>query len=132
MEIVVDSNILFAALIKQGKTAELLFRNDFSLYAPEFLLEEFKEYKKILENKTDRTEEDFSILLTILQHRITFITKEEIDPFLEEAKLISPDLKDITYLALALKLNCSLWSNDKALKQQSRIKVYNTNEIALL
>jgi len=35
----------------------------------------------------------------------------------------------ISYIALALKLNCPIWSNDTDLKQQDRIKVYNTKEL---
>ena len=33
------------------------------------------------------------------------------------------------YFALALKLNCGLWSNDKELKKQSKVKILNTNEV---
>jgi len=41
MEMVVDANVLFSALIKEGTTRELLLSNEFVLYAPEFLLDEF-------------------------------------------------------------------------------------------
>ncbi|MFH1211857.1 MAG: PIN domain-containing protein [Candidatus Woesearchaeota archaeon] len=46
MELVIDANILFAALIKDSTTSDLLFKN--TLYAPEFILEEFKKYKEEL------------------------------------------------------------------------------------
>ena len=49
-----------------------------------------------------------------------------------EAKEISPDPDDVPYLALALKLGCAIWSNDKELKKQSVVKVYNTQEILQL
>ncbi|MEI6732208.1 MAG: PIN domain-containing protein, partial [archaeon] len=39
------------------------------------------------------------------------------------------DIKDAMYLALALKLNCPIWSNDKLLKNQTQIKVYSTSEL---
>lgn len=38
MDIIVDANVLFAALLKQGSTVEVLFRNDLRLHAPENLL----------------------------------------------------------------------------------------------
>ena len=46
MYLIVDANILFAALIKQGKTDELLFVDHLHLFAPEFILIEFEKYKK--------------------------------------------------------------------------------------
>ena len=133
MNLVVDANILFAALVKRGITAELLCRNDFHLYAPEFIFEEFEEYRELLEKKTERTYEDFVLVLSALQRRISLVPHEEIDPFIQKATLISPDIKDVTYVALALRLNCALWSNDKALKEkQDKIKVYHTHELVHL
>ncbi|MBI2152065.1 hypothetical protein HYU21_05030 [Candidatus Woesearchaeota archaeon] len=38
----------------------------------------------------------------------------------------------MVYFALALKLNCALWSNDKKLREQSEVKVYNTYELVKL
>jgi predicted nucleic acid-binding protein len=40
-----------------------------------------------------------------------------------------PHLKDVEYFALALKLDCPIWSNEKAFKKQSRVKVISTKEL---
>lgn len=133
MDLVVDANIIFAALIKKSFTAELLCREDFHLYAPEFLLEEFLDYKELLKEKTERTEEEFEILLSVIKRRIIFFQKDEIMVWIEKSKKFSPDMKDITYIALALMLNIPLWSNDKALKEkQNNVKVYNTQDLLSL
>lgn len=133
MDFVVDANIIFAALIKKGITADLLCRETFHLYAPEFLLEEFEDYKELLKDKTERTEEEFLALLSIIKRRIIFVPKEEIMPLIETSKRFSPDPKDITYIALALMLNIPLWSNDKALKnKQNNVKVYNTQDLLFI
>lgn len=55
MDLVVDANILFAALVKESRTAELLFRDDFHLYAPDFILQEFSKYEQELLEKTARS-----------------------------------------------------------------------------
>ena len=40
------------------------------------------------------------------------------------------DPKDTVYLALALNLNCSLWSNDKDLKEnQSEVEILTTRDM---
>lgn len=49
--------------------------------------------------------------------------------FVLRAKEISPDKNDIAYFALALKLKCPIWTNDKKLKDQDEIKVYSTSEL---
>lgn len=133
MDLVVDANIIFAALVKKGFTANLLLKNGLCLYAPEFILEEFELYKNILKQKTERTEEEFSLFVQVLQRRIIFVSREEIDPYLERAEKISPDIKDVTYIALALRLNCAIWSNDKALKEkQNVVTVYHTHDLVKL
>ncbi|MBI2137322.1 hypothetical protein HYU12_02265 [Candidatus Woesearchaeota archaeon] len=128
MELVIDSNILFAALLKESVTSDILFKN--SLYAPEFIFEEFRKYKEYLKQKTKRTEEDFNELLGLFERNVTLIPKEDIYPFIEKAEKISPDAKDVPYLALALKLGCVLWSNDGDLKEkQDVVQVYSTEDL---
>lgn len=39
------------------------------------------------------------------------------------------DEKDTIYVALALKLNSDIWSNDKHLKMQNKVKTYNTTDL---
>jgi len=52
MDLVIDANILFAALIKRNITTELLFREHLHLYAPEFIFAEFDKYRDLLKKKT--------------------------------------------------------------------------------
>ncbi|MFH0874951.1 MAG: PIN domain-containing protein [archaeon] len=128
MDLVIDANILFAALIKNSGTSDIIFKH--KLYAPEFIFEEFKKYKDELREKTKRTEEDFNELFDIFERTVILIPKEEIEPFLIKAKNISPDLKDIPYIALALKLKYAVWSNDKQLKnKQKEVTVFSTEDI---
>lgn len=128
MDLVIDSNILFAALLKESGTSEILFKH--TLYAPEFIFEEFRKYRDYLKSKTKRTEEQFNELFDLFERNVILIPKEEIKLFIEKAEKISPDTKDVAYLALALKLRCGLWSNDKDLKEkQNTIPVYSTKEL---
>lgn len=108
MDLIVDANILFAALIKKKITSDLLFKNDLHLYTSEFILEEFEKYKELIKSKTERTDEEFREFFDSIQRRITIIPSEEIEPFIDEAKEISPDIKDVPYVALALKLNIAV------------------------
>ena len=133
MDLVVDANILFAALIKKSITSELLFRDDLHLYAPEFIFVEFEKYRELIKKKTKRNDDDFDELLKLFQRQVVLVPIEEIKPFIEKAKDVSPDTKDVPYIALALKLNTAVWSNDRPLKEeQNKVKVYPTHAIAKL
>ena len=52
MDLVIDANVLFAVLIKSGKTEDLVFSEYIHLFAPEFLFEEFEKYQKYILGKT--------------------------------------------------------------------------------
>ena len=65
----------------------------------------------------------------VLFSALSVVPKEKYSDFIGEAEKFSPDEKDVMYLALALKLKCAVWSNDKKLKQQDRVKVYSTEDL---
>lgn len=132
MELVVDANVLFSALIKNNVTAKLLCHENLKLYCPEFVLEELEKYYEEILEKTSRTQEEFMRIMEAFEEIITIVPQEEYADYIEEAKKSCPDQNDIMYFALALRLKCSLWSNDKILKNQDIIKVYNTAEVKTL
>ncbi len=129
MDLVLDANILFAALIKDSYTSELLFNENLNLYAPDFIISEFWKYEDLILRKTCRTKEEFVGIMHSLKEVITTIPAEEITKFMVEARSISPDDKDSFYFALSLKLMCGIWSNDKRLKAQETVKVYSTADV---
>lgn len=130
MRLVIDANIIFAALIKKGLTSELLTSNELQLFAPEFLLDEIKKYQNLIIEKMHRSQDDFEHYLRILSEYIIVIPKEDIMPFMESAEKISPDPKDSAYLALALAISSGIWSNDKKLKEdQDEIDVFSTADL---
>ena len=129
MDLVVDANALFSALIKDSTSSDIIFNGKFHLFTPEYIFSEFEDHKEELLEKTERTTKAFFRLVEILKRKIIIIPLEELVPYVNEAEKISPDPDDMAYFALALKLNCAIWSNDKKLKNQNRIKVYSTHEL---
>ena len=130
MKLVVDSNILFAPLIKEGSNAELLISDKLQLFAPGFLFTEFAKYEELILKKTHRSSKEFNQFLDLLKEQITIIPKKETSPFIDKAEKISPDPKDIVYLALTFALKANIWSNDKRLKKgQEEITVFSTEEL---
>ncbi|MDD4878051.1 MAG: PIN domain-containing protein [Candidatus Nanoarchaeia archaeon] len=132
MNLVVDANILFSALIKDNLTARLLFDERFTFYTPEYILEEFARHEKDILEKTHRSKPDFIEIMKILKELIIVFPKEYYREFMAEAEKICPDKDDTMYFALAIKLKCGIWSNDKKLKEQEKVRVYSTQEILLI
>ena len=85
----------------------------------------------MLEKKTCLSKEVLLELakVLIIESDIAIIPKDETKAFLKKAQQISPDPDDVMYFATALKLQCSIWSNDKKLKDQNQIPVYSTHDI---
>ncbi len=129
MELIIDANILFSALIKDSFTVELIFDESIKLFTADFIVQEFFKYEKIILKKTHRTREEFIQIMHILQDIITVVPKEEYSKFIKEATNISPDPKDVMYFALALKLKCAIWSNDKKLKEQGKVNIFSTSQV---
>jgi len=129
MQLVIDANIVFAALIKAGSTADLITSPKLELYSPPFLFEEFEKYHSYLLDKTHRNSADFKQYLIVLKNNIHSIPFSSFQDFYSHAKELSPDPKDALYFALALKLKCPVWTNDKRLKNQGEIKILGTTEL---
>ena len=130
MELVIDANVLMSALVATaGKTYDLIFNERINLFSPEFLLEEFEEHKEEILEKSGLSESDFKLFLSLISSEIEFISKSEFKEFIPQAEKITPDPNDTEYLALALKLKCSIWSNDKRLKNQNKVNICSTGEL---
>src|SRR3989338_4248461 len=132
MNFIIDANIIFSAIIKEGTNAKLLFEKNIQLYSPDFFSEEYLKYINYLQEKTKRTREELIQILHILQDIIVIIPEEEYEDYIEKAKTISPDNGDSIYFALAMKLKCPIWSNDKKLKEQDEVSIISTTELMQL
>ena len=129
MNLVVDANILFAALIKDSISYEILVFGKFHFFTPEYIFQELVKHKEEILNKTKRSKKEFYIALGILKEKINIVPLTDLIEYLPRAQEICPDPNDEAYFTLALKLNCAIWSNDKELKNQNKIKVYSTKDL---
>ncbi len=129
MELVVDTNVIFSAIVRNSVTRILLLNPNLILYSPEGLISELDEHKKEIRAKSKLNEKRYDELMAVLLSKIKLEPKETIAPFLKEALEFSPDKDDSPFLALCLAKGIALWSNDKPLKQQSFVKVLSTAEL---
>jgi len=129
MELVADTNIVIAAILRPGITRGLVFYPGFRLYSPEQLVEELENNKTELIRKFGGPEEAYYRDLKIVLSNLTISPAADYDAFKEEAEIVSPDWKDRLFFAVALQRNCAIWSNEKRLKYQKKVDVWNTEEL---
>jgi len=130
MELIIDANVVISALISfDGKSRDLIFLKNFSLFAPEYLMEEIEKHKELIIEKSNLDVESFELAKSLIFSKINLIPFSEFKSFLNKAKKICPDPNDEEYFALALLKNIPIWSDDKALKKQSEIEIFSTTEL---
>ncbi|HLD15429.1 MAG TPA: PIN domain-containing protein [Candidatus Nanoarchaeia archaeon] len=129
MKLVVDANVLFALLIKQGKTKDVFFLKDLTLFAPKVIFEELAKYEEFLLEKTELSIEEFHKILRVFKRKVRIISSRKLSNFINLAREISPDKNDALYFAAALKKNCPIWTNDKKLTEQTMIRIYSTSDL---
>lgn len=131
MELVVDANILVSGLIKDGLTRELLMNNGLDLYTSDFIYIELFNHITEIAKKANMAINEFTdmVKILIIESGLKTIAKDEVRSFIDIANNISPDIDDVLYFSVALKLNCAIWSNDKKLKNQKHVKIYSTSDL---
>ena len=131
MLFVVDVNAVFSALINKGNSFTVFEINKlfdkFEFVSPEFMLFELDSIMDKLLKLTNLSEEELSKTLSFIKEQITFIPFSEFIDKLPEA--IELNFKDSPYLALAIKLDCPIFSGDKGLKEQTKVKILSPREL---
>jgi predicted nucleic acid-binding protein len=131
MEIVLDTNILISSLLRNGLTRDILSLSPLKMYTVEYAKFEVEKHKDELLFKSKLDEGSFNYLTEFVFSKVCFIPMAELSPFKDEAIEIMReiDIDDAPFIALAMLLNCPIWSNDAHLKRQNVIKSYTTKEI---
>ena len=132
MNIIIDSNVLFSALIKNSKTRKIILDYDGFFLFPSFIFIEMQRHKNELLKKSGMSERDFNKLFRLILKKVAIVPNEVLISYkkdaLEIVKNIDPD--DVLFVACALAYpNSIIWSDDKKLKDQSKVEVLNTEEI---
>ncbi|WKN41330.1 PIN domain-containing protein [Tunicatimonas pelagia] len=116
-DFVIDANVLMSILIS-GKVGyrPILSFNSFIL--PDFAFVEVEKYKDVLKNKTKVSETQFTKWTYFVFTNLTILPQYVLEKSIldkSEQLLEKVDLKDISYVALAMQLDLPLLTRDKPL-----------------
>ncbi len=132
MKVIVDTNILISALIKNSTTRKIIMESGLRFYYPSIAMQEIEKYKTIILEKSGLSNRSYHEILEAILNYIILVPQEIITPFVKEAERImgNIDKKDVIFIALALAIsNNGIWSEDGDFKKQNMIRVWTTKEI---
>ena len=130
MIIVVDTNIIIAALIKNSISRKILLDKEINFICPEESLIEIKNHKAEIQEKAILSDEEFEIILSIIFENITIISKEEYIQLIPETISLIDDKKDVPFLALAIAKKADyIWSEDEHFIKQNKVKILKTKDL---
>lgn len=129
MLLVVDANIIISILIAKGSKHKLFFSDKIKSNSPDRILFEIGKHWSDLSEKSGLSETNLEVEFAAVRMQFNTFSLNELSNWTKEGVTISPDPDDAEYFALAMKLDCPIWSEEKRLKKQSKVKVYNTVEL---
>jgi predicted nucleic acid-binding protein len=132
MKLVIDTNIILSALIKDSITRKIIIESNWEFYYPLISFYEINKYKNLVLKKSNISKEKYELLLMYLFKHIILIKNDKILNNLEKAKniMFNIDPNDVVFIATALSIkNSIIWSDDNDFKKQNDVLVVNTEEI---
>ena len=133
MKLVIDTNIIISALIREGLTRKMILFPGIELFTPEITLKEILKHKDAIIVKSKLPKDDIDKILEVLNRNIKTIPETRWLKFYRQTTGIigKKDPKDVPFMAVALALSVDgIWSNDSDFEIQSDIKIWKTPELA--
>lgn len=131
MRLIVDTNILIAALIRDSMTRHILIHSNAELITLPYSEAEILKHKQYILTKANIQEEEFDHLRFSLMKKLIFLEEYKLVSCWKDAikimDKIDPD--DTPFIAAALAINADIWSDDKHFEKQKRIKIWKTQDI---
>jgi len=137
MRIVVDTNIVFSALLNsKGRIGQLIITGarHFDFFTSELLVEELLRHRPKLLRLSGLDEGQLDTAMRQLFSRITFVDTATIpDSIIDKAENMTLDIDpdDVLFVALTEHLKAKLWTGDKELNTGLRQKGYTRSVTTL-
>ena len=133
MKIILDSNILFSALLRKSLTRKLILEYNGSFLFPSYIFHEIEKHQEELIRKSGMPKQHLNNLLNIILNKVEIVTEDKLKPYKDQAYTIIKDIdpNDTLFIACALAYPGSvIWSDDRKLKTQKKVRIVNTEEMA--
>ncbi|MCP9753678.1 hypothetical protein EGI26_00690 [Lacihabitans sp. CCS-44] len=139
MKIVVDTNIIFSALLNSNSAiGDLIFNSEkyFEFYSCSYMRYEIQKHWERLKKISKLSDEQLQVSYTQVLSKLKFINEEliPVETWLASEKITKGvDIDDTDFVALTKFLKATLWTGDKVLykglKKNDFKKLVNTSEL---
>jgi predicted nucleic acid-binding protein len=132
MRLVLDSNILFAGLLRDSTTRHLLIDPPVELVAPDALFVEIQSHQAQILRRSGLDAPAFEALLRLLTEDVQAIGRAEYEDHLAtaHAAIGAADPGDVPFLAVALALDCdAIWTQNTKHFQGGGVAVWTTGDV---
>ncbi len=128
MLLIIDANPFIAGFLRNSTSRKLILSEKVVLHSPDWLMAEFERNESELMPKFSNSE-DFFETKSLLFKFVRLVPESEYSAYIKEASKLTKHTKDVPHFALALHLNCPIWSDEKSFKLQSKVDVYSTSDL---
>ena len=135
MKFVLDTNIFLKALIRNSAVRGIIIGSGHEFLVPAHLIDETREHLDEVEEKSGLSRSEIESVMDTLLRRIRFVDAGQVLSEWEEAEKVmkAVDEADVPFVAAALAARCDgIWSDDRHLKRQTKVKVWTTKEVVRL
>ena len=133
MKLVIDTNNIMAAMIKDSLSRRIISTPMFHFITPDHTLQELSKYENTIRKKAKLTHQEFNLLLSLIFEHITIVPKEDYEEFLDTAKTLIEDINDVPFIALCLATKTEgIWSDDAHFHTQKQFTVFRTKDLLLV
>jgi predicted nucleic acid-binding protein len=132
VRLVVDSNVVFAALLRAGTTRAILVDPPFRLLAPEWMLVEMRRHRVAIADRAGLSESEFDLLFALVTQGIEIVPLAGYKAFIDEAsnRMGGRDPGDAPFLALALATRCDgIWTQNVRHFKEAGLRIWSTEDL---
>ncbi len=131
MKLVVDTNIIISALIKDSVSRKTITHINAELYTVGFSKIELLKHRDEILKKVNINVDELNLIMEKIFNKLIVLNDSIIKTKMAEAKRIMGDIdqKDAPFIAAALVINSSIWSNDAHFLKQKEVKILQTKDL---
>jgi predicted nucleic acid-binding protein len=133
MDLVVDTNIIFS-FFRENPVRTIIIESEsygLRLFSPAHLIDELKDNIPELVKYSKKSPSEVESIIDELKMHVLIVPSLQYLEFKDKARPLAPHKsdKDLPYFALALKLDCPIWSNEPGFKEQTKVGILNTEDL---
>jgi len=132
MILVLDSNVLVSAIIRDSVTRRIIIASDHTFILPEATLQDIRGHRAEILAKSGLDEAAYERVIHLLLKYVTIVPTSFAKKHMDEAGSIMGhiDPGDVIFVATAIAVDgACIWSNDRHFERQGRIKVFKTKDL---